>query len=232
MHEHASDHAEHAVQPEHAAQPEAPTDPTAFWEQRYAGAGQVWSGRVNATLAAVAADLEPGTALDLGCGEGGDVVWLATRGWEATGLDISATALQRATAAARAAGVADRTRFIRADAAELPTPGSFDLVTASFLHSPVTLPRTDVLRHAATLVAPGGHLLITSHAAPPPWAGDDAHDHHLLTPEEEVEGLALDPSAWEIVIAETRERAATSPEGEAATLQDAVVLAHRLRPAG
>lgn len=224
MHEHPSDPAAPSSEPETTA------DPAEFWEQRYAGADQVWSGRVNAALADVAAGLEPGTALDLGCGEGADVVWLATRGWEAAGLDISATALERAGAAAAAAGVADRTRFVRADISELPTPGSFDLVTASFLHSPVTLARATVLRHAAGLVAPGGHLLITSHAAPPPWAGDDAHEHHLLTPDEEVSSLALDPSEWEIVIAEIRERLATSPDGEPVTLQDAVVLAHRLDP--
>ncbi len=209
------------------SRPETAADPAEFWEQRYAGADQVWSGRVNAALADVAAGLKPGTALDLGCGEGADVVWLATQGWEATGLDISATALERAASAAAAAGVSDRTRFVRADVSALPTPGTFDLVTASFLHSPVALARTEVLRHAAALVAPGGHLLITSHAAPPPWAGDDAHEHHLLTPDEALHDLALDPSAWEILVAEIRQRLATSPDGEPATLQDAVVLAHR-----
>ncbi|WP_435850759.1 hypothetical protein [Streptomyces tibetensis] len=32
--------------------------------------------------------LAPGDALDLGCGEGGDGLWLAGRGWHVTAVDI------------------------------------------------------------------------------------------------------------------------------------------------
>ena len=60
-----------------------------FWDDRYAGDGPIWSGRVNATLADVVTGLQPGRALDLGSGEGGDVIWLAQHGWRATGLDVS-----------------------------------------------------------------------------------------------------------------------------------------------
>ena len=70
---------------------EAHEDPSAFWEQRYAGAESIWSGRVNETLAALVGELAPGRSLDLGSGEGGDVIWLAERGWRATGIDLSAT---------------------------------------------------------------------------------------------------------------------------------------------
>ena len=80
--------------------------PVDFWEERYAGADQVWSGKVNQVLADIAGTLVPGRALDLGCGEGADVIWLAQHGWQATGIDISATAIRHATAAAEASGVA------------------------------------------------------------------------------------------------------------------------------
>lgn len=88
----------------------ADSAPVDFWEERYGSSGQVRSGRVNATTASVVADLEaagvvPGTALDLGCGEGGDALWLARRGWRVTGLDISPTAIGRARDAAVAAGL-------------------------------------------------------------------------------------------------------------------------------
>lgn len=43
------------------------------WEERYAGDQSVWSGNPNAQLVAEASGLAPGTALDVGCGEGGDV---------------------------------------------------------------------------------------------------------------------------------------------------------------
>lgn len=59
----------------------APTEPAAFWEARYRDTDRVWSGRPNALLVREVADLKPGTALDLGCGEGADAVWLASRGW-------------------------------------------------------------------------------------------------------------------------------------------------------
>src|SRR5699024_835257 len=70
--------------------------PTDYWEQRYADSTRIWSGKVNATLAAVAREFTPGDSIDLGCGEGGDVLWLAEQGWRAHGLDISATAVGRA----------------------------------------------------------------------------------------------------------------------------------------
>ncbi len=207
-----------------AASPDiAPAD---FWEEHYTTRAQVWSGRVNRVLADVAAELPPGTALDLGCGEGSDVLWLAQRGWEATGIDISPTAIGRAEEAARAAH-ASGAHFVRADLAALPE-GSFDLVTASFLHSPVDLPRERILREAAARVAPQGHLLITSHAGIPPWSTmAHADAPRFPTVAEEQESLGLDPARWEIRIAETRSRETTGPDGEPAMLDDVVLLARR-----
>jgi len=206
--------------------------PLDYWERRYADADRVWSGRVNRVLADVASELTPGRALDLGCGEGADVIWLAERGWSATGVDLSPTAVRRASEAARAAGIPEaRARFVAADLANLHEATGderYQLVTASFLHSPVELPRAEVLRHAAGLVASGGHLLITSHADFPPWS-NVPHEHapRFLTPEQEIEALGLERGAWEVLLAETRERPATGPGGEPATLEDAIVLLRR-----
>ncbi|MEA4945177.1 MAG: type I methionyl aminopeptidase [Propionicimonas sp.] len=201
-----------------------------FWEERYAITDRIWSGRVNRVLADIATELAPGTALDLGCGEGADVLWLADHGWQATGVDVSETAIARATEAAQTAGLADRVRFLAADASTLASPGRFDLVTASFLHSSAGAPRSVILRRVADWVAPGGHLLITSHAAPPPWAAGHAHDHHFPTPAEELAALDLQPGDWQLVVAESRTRATASPDGEPATLEDSVVLLRRNRP--
>lgn len=223
MHSH-----ERGVEDAGATAVEPPVAPEQYWEDRYAGSDRVWSGKVNRVLADIAANLAPGRALDLGCGEGADVLWLAQHGWTATGVDISPTAIRRAAEAAEAAGLtADRVRFLTGDLAELPD-GPYDLVTASFLHSPVELPREGILRRAAKQVAPGGHLLITSHAAFPP--GADAarqHAHRLLTAEEEVQQLALDPQQWEVAVSETRQREVTAPDGSSATLDDVVVLLRR-----
>lgn len=198
-----------------------------FWEERYATADQVWSGRANQVLADITADLQPGTALDLGCGEGADVIWLASQGWQATGIDVSATATARGIAAAEAAGVTERTRFLAVDAATFDNTETYDLVTASFLHSSATASRADILRRATAWVAPGGHLLIVTHAAPPPWAAEHTHDHHFLPATEEVAALDLDSADWEVLVAEERTRTITAPSGEPATLEDGVVLLHR-----
>ncbi len=222
---------------------DADADPAEFWEQRYAGTGPVWSGRVNRTLADAVESLTPGRSLDLGCGEGGDVLWLAERGWEATGIDLSPTAVARARAAAADRGMPDgRIRLVAADLADWAdhpagidgSDAPFDLVTASFLQSPVELPRERILRAAAGRVAPGGRLVLVSHAAPPPWApahaepgGHRAGPAHFLSPEDELDALALDPEEWLTLEAAVREREAVGPDGEAALLQDTVVIVRR-----
>lgn len=202
---------------------------TTFWNDMYGSREKVWSGRPNATLVQVVADLSPGTALDLGCGEGGDAIWLAERGWRVTAVDISPVALDRATAEARARGLADRIDWRRHDlAADFPA-GVFDLVSAAFLHAPseIEFPRERVLRDAAAAVAPGGHLLVVGHADVPPWSQHHA-DHDLLPSAQTVwDSLALPADGWRPRLLEAVARAATGPDGETATLHDAVVLAER-----
>jgi len=199
----------------------------AAWEERYAAEDRFWSGRVNATTAAVVAGLEPGTALDVGSGEGGDAVWLAEHGWRATGVDVSATAARRAAALAASRGV--EADFRVGDGAA-SVPGEFDLVLASFLHSwEPDFPRLRLLREAGERVAPGGRLLVVSHAAPPPWAREvPEHAPVMRAPDEELALLDLDAGRWEVEIVEVRRREATAPDGTPAHLDDGVLLLRRI----
>jgi len=154
--------------PEGHAHQEDPEEPAEqVWERLYTERGQRWSGRPNQRLVEVAADLRPGRALDLGCGEGGDAVWLALRGWVVTAVDVSPTALGRLTARAAAEGIADRIDAIHIDLAtafpEVPE-GGWDLVSAQFFQSTVALPRAAILRRGAAATAAGGLLLVVEPA--------------------------------------------------------------------
>lgn len=217
----------------HESEPEQQPDLAEFWESRYAGQDQVWSGKVNGILAEVAATLHPGTALDLGCGEGGDVIWLAQHGWTATGVDLSATAVARGRAAAEHLGLAAETaQFEVGDLSTWQPDRMFDLVTCSYLHTfDAAMPRELILRRAVSFVAPGGHLLITSHAAAPPWAKhsehSENHKHDFPSPGEELEALDLDTATWEVVISTTKDREAKGPGGITGTVSDTVTLVRR-----
>jgi len=209
----------------------ATDDPRAFWDDRYSESDRIWSGKVNAALADVAAGLAPGRALDLGCGEGGDSIWLAERGWTVTGVDISDVALARAADAAAERRVTDRVHWVSADLGSWAPGDEYDLVTACFFQSPITLSRQDILRRVAAAIRPGGHLLVIGHASTPSWSPETLDEGHhgspRLTATEEVEALALPDPEWSIEIAEDRSRPITDPEGEPATILDSVVLARR-----
>jgi thioredoxin reductase/2-polyprenyl-3-methyl-5-hydroxy-6-metoxy-1,4-benzoquinol methylase len=195
------------------------------WDERYRSSHGVWSGRPNAQLVAEARDLSPGTALDLGCGEGADAVWLASRGWQVTGVDWSPTALGRAAAHAADAGVGDQVEWVAADLADwAPPAGRFDLVSAQFLH-PTAAARPALLDRLAAAVAPGGTLLWVGHdytEGRAVWGAD-----RFATPAELVADLATE--AWEVLVAEERPRQALGHEGEAQAVID-VVLRARRRP--
>src|SRR5215212_487186 len=108
------------------------------WNQRYAGSNQIWSGQPNQALVTEVSELPPGRALDVGCGEGADAVWLAQRGWDVTGLDVSGVALDRARLHARDAGVV--ARWVRAGLVEAGLPDrGFDLVSAQYSCTPPTM---------------------------------------------------------------------------------------------
>ena len=202
-----------------------PASTQEFWERLYSERDQVWSGRVNAVLEREAQHLAPGRALDLGCGEGGDALWLAERGWDVTAIDIAQTALDRGAAEAARRGLVVDWRC--ADLAERLPRGPYDLVSAQFLQSPVALPRIEVLRRAADEVAQGGALLVVGHAAPPPWSDHQPDPSLMPTAAEVVAQLGLPEAAWEVVRAEQVARPATGPDGQGAELVDSVVLLRR-----
>lgn len=197
-----------------------------YWDERYSTSERIWSGRPNQRLVEEVGDLPPGTAMDVGCGEGADVVWLATRGWSVTGVDVSAVALERAAKHAEEAGVGRQASWVRADLfAGDPLPRGFDLVTAAFVHVPPDVFDT-CYRALAEAVAPGGSLVVLAHHP------DDVHTglrntelSHLLFGPEAVTRL-LPEADWDVVTAEARERDQVH-DGETHRVSDTVVRAVR-----
>jgi len=202
-----------------------------FWDDRYRSAGRLWSGQPNPQLVAQTADLAPGAALDAGCGEGADAIWLARQGWTVTAADVSAVALERAAGYAAEAGdeIAGRITWQQADLRSwAPAPQRFDLVSAQFMH----LPGPDLeAMHArlAAAVRPGGTLLVVAHHP------DDMPAQAALTGRPDMfrsaEDLAasLDPGEWEIRVASATGRSVTDLDGQPATVRDTVLRAARRR---
>lgn len=203
-------------------------DAKQHWEERYSDQDRIWSGRANVRLVEVASGLKPGVALDLGSGEGGDVMWLAERGWRVVAVDISDTALRRAAEDAATRGVGDRIEFRQHDLSESFPDGEFDLVNVQFLHSTFPLDRTPIFQAAAKAVRPGGLLLIVDHSGPPPWVSQLDHHHHTFTaPEDVVAALDLPEAEWEPARIDTPTREVTTPDGETAQWADNVIRLRR-----
>lgn len=203
----------------------------ASWDEWYRSSDSMWSGRPNPQLVAEATDLAPGTALDVGCGEGADAIWLADRGWAVTAVDISAVALDRAAGHARRAGdaVAGRITWRVADLTRSePGTASYHLVSAQFMQLPPT-GRAALHRRLAAAVAPGGYLLVVGHHP------DDMHATARRPPLPDLfftaqdVAAALDPVGWQVLTADTRARSAIDPDGREVTIHDAVLMARRRR---
>ncbi len=197
-----------------------------FWDERYAAHDHVWSGRPNPPLVEHATGLSPGVALDVGCGEGADVVWLAERGWHVTGADLSVVALEKARKHADEAGVAERTDWVHVDLlAGDPLPGDADLVSAMFVH----VPEADFDRVYATIagaVRSGGTLLVAGHH--PAERDTDLRNprlSHLLFAPERVTSLLDD--GWRVDVADARTRDVVGHDGEPRVATDTVVVARR-----
>jgi len=131
------------------------------WDERYRGDELVWTDTPNQFLVAETAELTPGRAVDLACGEGRNAIWLAEQGWEATGVDFSAVGLAKAVRFAALREV--QVTWVESPVESwTPPPDGFDLVAMCYLQLPQPN-RSAALAVAASAVAPGGTLLVIAH---------------------------------------------------------------------
>ncbi len=133
----------------------------AYWNDRYATEGAVFGAGPNQFVGEVLGPMPPGRVLDLGCGQGRNAIWLASRGHTVTGVDQSDVAVTQASEAAAAAGV--EVNLVTADVVDwVPPEGAFDIVLLSYLQLEH---ERRVVAHAkaVTALAPGGLLLLVAH---------------------------------------------------------------------
>ena len=212
---------------EHTHDPEPPRDED-FWNERYRSSARVWSGNPNPQLVAEIADLEPGRALDVGCGEGADAIWLARLGWDVVATDISTVALGRAAQHAWRPIPSPPPASSGGKAISWSARPS-GILTTSSPHSSCSCPpsqRRDCSAPSRRRCARGGTLLVVGHDPSDMTSGV----HRPAMPElfytaDDIARL-LDAS-WTVVANEARPRSATTPEGVDATVHDAVLRATR-----
>lgn len=186
------------------------------WDARYQEKPLLWSAGPNRFVEEELAELDPGSGLDVACGEGRNAVWLAGRGWDVTGVDFSAVALERARRMAVDRGV-DVT-WVEADVLEWQPGRHFDLVLVAYVQLPSHL-RDGLMHNAVEWVASGGHLFLVGHDVATAGLSGPPNPDLLWTPEVARETVA----PLEVIQAERRSR--ETDTGEAAL--DTVLLARR-----
>ncbi len=195
------------------------------WNRRYSGTELLWTAAPNRILVGEVEQLPAGRALDIGCGEGRNAVWLAEKGWRVTGVDFSDVALDKARRLAEARAVS--VEWVLADLRSYqPEPGVYDLVVVLYLHVP-NQERPGVHAACATALSRGGALIVLGHDVlnPTEGYGGPQDESVLFSPDDVVADLAgvTDVS---VERAERVQRPVATDTGERIAI-DALVRARR-----
>lgn len=211
-----------------APKPMAGSDSMSAWEKRYASTQRLWSEDVNELLPEFAAPLAPGLALDIGCGEGTDLLYLLERGWQVVGVDFSATAIARFLDGAHRIGAADRATGLVGDARDLHIEGLFDLVTIFFVHGNKDGSGVDLgalISEQASRLKPGGIILVNVHTVNPPWHRNGGRTYTATQILDSLRSTGMLTQEWMIQVAEERwEDVPASKDHEAGKRSNAVVV--------
>lgn len=126
------------------------------WDKKYATKKYLF-GREAIPFLQDHVDLLPkGHVLDLAMGEGRNSVYLATKGFQVTGVDISAEGLKKAATLAAELGVTITTVVADLESYEIPA-NSFDVIICTYYL------QRDLFPKIATALKPGGIALIETY---------------------------------------------------------------------
>ena len=158
------------------------TDTPEFWNEVWADIEDCGSGS-DEILVDQVKDLTPGRALDIGCGTGGNAVWLAKKGWQVTAVDHSSVAIEKGKRFAVEQGV--NVLFVVADASQFKPQGDYDLITCFYIQL-FPQQRGNMLAKMSKALAPGGTFLFVSLDKTGPTSGWSEEDLLSLTTPEEI----------------------------------------------
>jgi cyclopropane fatty-acyl-phospholipid synthase-like methyltransferase len=121
-----------------------------------------WVGRARSELVQLveSGELLPGRAIDLGCGEGDNAIFLAQHGFQVTGIDFSPAAIDKARAKAREAGA--EAEFLVDDLTRLTSvTGEFDLIVDYGTFDDLSIKdRAAYVDQVISLAKPGARFLL------------------------------------------------------------------------
>ncbi len=202
---------------------------TKDWDAKYAKRPQRWSLEPNDRLVHEVGQLTPGRALDVGCGEGRNAIWLASKGWQVSAVDMSAIAIERGERRAGELGLS--IEWTVADFATLQLEPTFDLVIVVFLQTPAD-ERREWMIGARSALRVGGTFLYIGHDRSnfDHGHGGPRYPEVLCTPQDivrELPGFRIDTAR--VVERPVSIESGHGPASETATALDAVVRAVRLQ---
>jgi SAM-dependent methyltransferase len=142
-----------------------PENPRERWNREFERGTPTLRTAPSKLLIEVTQGRKPGTALDLGMGQGRNAIYLAGQGWDVTGVDISDVAVEQANKNAAARGVKMQVVLADLDTFELGTE-RWDLITSFYMHGWHQNSKTDVPTRVYNALRPGGLLVMEAFRRP------------------------------------------------------------------
>ena len=192
------------------------------WNARYDTSELIWKGEPNQFLPLEVADLAPGTALDLACGEGRNAVWLAKQGWIATGVDFSDVGVEKGRTLAAENGV--EATWVVADVTTWEPPANgYDLVAVFYLQLAAEERRASMIT-AVRALGVGGTLVLVGHDLLnlTEGYGGPQNPSFLLTAEDIIDDLTAAEVLLDVELVTEKsgrvERSVSTDDGERAAI--------------
>ena len=138
-------------------------DDQLFWDKKFSDPKMGFSREPSRLLVNAIRGRKPGTAIDLGMGEGRNAIFLAQQGWQVTGVDLSDVAIAQAKAHAAKAGVKINAVLDGLDHCDLGR-NQWDLIILFYTHAWYNGARRQSAQRMRDALKPGGLLVIEGFA--------------------------------------------------------------------